>query len=283
MSTSEKFCLKWNDFQENISSTFGSLREDINFADVTLACEDGKQVKAHKVILAASSPFFQNLFIRNTHAHPMIYMRGIKHEDLVAIADFLYYGEANIYQENLDNFLKIAEELKLKGLTVESSGAETDSKIPGNETNQMKTNNSIDDTNLMPLVSTPKLDHDNSDLKSTVYEFKSEGSVVLQNGPLFVGLKELEEEVKSIMVLKKRDGHNIYVCNICGKEATPKNSTLMKNHIEANHIYGISIPCNFCGKTFRSRKAISKHRYRHHQTTNAALNNTIQFSGPGTV
>ena len=58
---SEKLCLKWNDFQENVNAAFGNLREDNEFADVTLACEDGQQIEAHKVILAASSPFFQNL------------------------------------------------------------------------------------------------------------------------------------------------------------------------------------------------------------------------------
>ena len=52
---SEKLCLKWNDFQENVRSAFGNLREDNDFADVTLACEDGQQIEAHKVILAASS------------------------------------------------------------------------------------------------------------------------------------------------------------------------------------------------------------------------------------
>ena len=30
--------------------------------------------------------------------------------------DFLYRGEANVFQENLDSFLAIAEELQLKGL-----------------------------------------------------------------------------------------------------------------------------------------------------------------------
>ena len=55
---SEKLCLQWNDFKENATSAFGSLREDNDFADVTLACEDGKQFEAHKVILATSSPFF---------------------------------------------------------------------------------------------------------------------------------------------------------------------------------------------------------------------------------
>ena len=51
---SRKLCLKWDDFQENLKTAFGSLREDNEFADVTLASEDGQQMDAHKVILAAS-------------------------------------------------------------------------------------------------------------------------------------------------------------------------------------------------------------------------------------
>ena len=112
----EKLCLQWNEFHDSLKSAFGNLRDDPDFADVTLACEDGQQVEAHKVILAASSPFFQRLLGRNKHAHPMIYMRGMKSDDLLAIVDFLYRGEANVLQENLNSFLSIAEELQLKGL-----------------------------------------------------------------------------------------------------------------------------------------------------------------------
>ena len=54
---SEKLCLQWNDFQENVKSAFGNLREDNDFTDVTLACEGGQQVEAHKVILVTSSLF----------------------------------------------------------------------------------------------------------------------------------------------------------------------------------------------------------------------------------
>ena len=127
---SEKLCLKWNDFQENVNSAFASLREDIDYSDVTLVCEDGHQLEVHKVILAKSSPFFDNVLRRNKHAHPLIYMRGMKHEDLIAIVDFLYMGEANLPQENLEYFLAIAEELKLKGLTGKQDvGEETSSEI----------------------------------------------------------------------------------------------------------------------------------------------------------
>ena len=56
---SEKLCLQWNDFKENVIGAFGSLRETTDFADVTLACEDGNQVEAHRVILSACSPYFR--------------------------------------------------------------------------------------------------------------------------------------------------------------------------------------------------------------------------------
>ena len=77
MPNSEKFCLGWKDFQENVNTAFSSLRKDNEFTDVTLVCQDGHQVEAHKVILVASSPFFQNMLKRNKHAHPLIYMRGM--------------------------------------------------------------------------------------------------------------------------------------------------------------------------------------------------------------
>ena len=71
-----------NDFLENVNKAFGNLREEKEFADVTLACEDGQQLEAHKVILEASSPFFQNLLTKNKHPYPIIYMKGAKFEDL---------------------------------------------------------------------------------------------------------------------------------------------------------------------------------------------------------
>ena len=113
----EKLCLQWNDFKNNTIDAIGRLREDNNFSDVTLACEDGQQMEAHKVILAVSSPFFRRLLKKIKHPHPLIYMRGIKSEDLMSIIDFLYRGEANVCQDDLDRFLAIAEELQLKGLT----------------------------------------------------------------------------------------------------------------------------------------------------------------------
>ena len=121
----EKIHLQWNDFQSNTTIAFQNLREDTDFADVTLACEDGRQFEAHKVVLASSSGFFQNLLSRNRdRRQPLLYMRGVAAENMTAILDFLYCGEANVFQENLDTFLALAEELKLKGLMGQPDGQE---------------------------------------------------------------------------------------------------------------------------------------------------------------
>ena len=54
----QQFCLRWNDFQTNMVSSFKHLRDEKSFTDVTLAC-DGQTCKAHKMVLSACSPYFK--------------------------------------------------------------------------------------------------------------------------------------------------------------------------------------------------------------------------------
>lgn len=112
----EKFCLKWNDFEKNISAAFRDLREDKDFFDVTLACGD-EQIQAHKVILSACSPFFRSILRRNPHQHPLLYLGGVKFSNLQSVLMFMYHGEVNIAQQSLNSFLAVAENLQVKGLT----------------------------------------------------------------------------------------------------------------------------------------------------------------------
>ena len=126
MSTSKQFSLKWNDFQDNLSASFMDLRKQADFADVSLACEDGYQLEAHKIILGASSPFFKTIFKTTKHPHPLIYMKGIKSEDLLAIINFLYQGEVKLLEENLHDFLITARDMKLMGMPDEGEIFEED-------------------------------------------------------------------------------------------------------------------------------------------------------------
>jgi len=127
MGSSEKFCLRWNDFETNISIAFRELREEKDFFDVTLACDDS-QVQAHKVILSACSPFFRNVLRRNPHQHPLLYLKGVKYKELLSVLNFMYMGEVNVAQEELNSFLAVAEDLRVKGLTQNNSSSEAKPK-----------------------------------------------------------------------------------------------------------------------------------------------------------
>jgi len=116
MANGEKFCLRWNDFENNISNSFRELRDDKDFFDVTLACDDN-QLQAHKVILSACSPFFRSVLKKNPHQHPLLYLKGVKYEDILSVLNFMYHGEVNVAQEELNSFLAVAEDLQVKGLT----------------------------------------------------------------------------------------------------------------------------------------------------------------------
>jgi len=111
----QQFCLKWNNYQSNMSEVFQSMLVNENLVDVTLACE-GASLKAHKMVLAACSPYFQSLFVTNPCKHPIVILKDVRFIDLKAIIDFMYRGEVNVSQDQLPALLKTAETLKVKGL-----------------------------------------------------------------------------------------------------------------------------------------------------------------------
>jgi len=143
----EKFCLHWNDFEKNISEAFKDLQNDDDLFDVTLACDD-EQIKAHKLILSACSPFFRNIFKRNPHQHPLVYLKGVKYADLQCVLAFMYQGEVSVAQENLNCFLAVAEELRVKGLTQNNKDTETNEKKENHDkhTNYSTTNSNLQET-----------------------------------------------------------------------------------------------------------------------------------------
>ena len=98
--SSEKFCLKWNDYQSNISKSFQSLRDKEDFCDVTLVGDDFKQVKAHKVILSSCSEYFDNVLKANKkQPHPILCLEGLNFQDLQNVLDYIYNEELKIKRQ----------------------------------------------------------------------------------------------------------------------------------------------------------------------------------------
>ena len=244
----EKFSLKWNDFQTNVSNSFRKLRSNDSFYDVTLVSDDQQQVSAHKVVLASSSEYFKNILTSNKHSHPMLCLSGVNTADLKNVLDYVYNGEIQIYQNNLDHFLEIAQRFQLEGLL---RGPDED--IGGNraEAEEFEQNNfkETDDNMLSQIKS--------ADFENEVVKVQKEKIISIQSLQ-FENIEELDLKIEEMM---ERQSDGKYLCLTCGKLARKVH---LKEHVEI-HIDGLSFPCQFCDKSFRLRNTFRRHKCSHLQ------------------
>ena len=252
---SEKFCLKWNDFHSNVSKSFGRLRHENEFYDVTLVSDDQKQVSAHKLILSSSSEYFRNIFKQNKHQNPLLCLDGITFSELNSVMDYIYHGKVNIYQEDLERFLKIAEKLRLEGLM----GGDDLKSI------QQKDDNELIDQDT--IQTKPEIfDEANQRVQEKVLEkiddqlvIPNPSNKIIINSEEFTTIEELDAKILE-HIEKTADGK--WMCNIC--ERKMRTRAYVKEHFET-HIVGLSFPCQQCSFVCRSRHSLRDHTTRAHK------------------
>ena len=181
----------------------------------------------------------------------------MKFEELSAMLDFLYCGEANVFQEQLDSFLTLAKELKLQGLTEEIEGlaySETPVSSTPIKEEYFQQNEQ----------STPR-----EKLDSTAFENEAEDPISTAEHILVSEeSNELDQQIKSMILSSKNFITNhgrrrkAFLCKVCGKEMRYAD---LKRHIEANHLKGVSHSCDVCGKISRSRDGLRVHIYKKHR------------------
>jgi len=115
--------LKWNDFQGSISSSLGALRTTSDLLDVTVQC-GVESLQCHRLVLSACSDWFKAVFraLPAVTQHPVIVLWEATARDMALLLDFMYNGEVNVKQENLNSFLALAEKLSVRGLTQGQGG-----------------------------------------------------------------------------------------------------------------------------------------------------------------
>ena len=229
----EKLNLKWRDFSENVASSIRALRDEHEFGDVTLVCEDGQQVEAHKAILASSSPFFLDLLKENPIPHPLVFMMDLKFETVLAIVDFLYHGETTVDEEEVKLFLAAAKELKVKGL------ANLDAQFKSQTNSNEKKHKIADDFDelMFDFAMKPNVNPEKDIRKPT---------------PMKKIKKHLEEEI--LTQIKNDKDENVLQCPEC-----PIQVKHMTKHIKQVHTRDRKFLCTQCNKGFMYGDKLKSH------------------------
>ena len=244
---SEKFFLKWNDFQTNVTNSFKRLRKADDFYDVTLVSDDKQQVSAHKIVLASSSEYFQEILKSNKHSHPMLCLNGVNSQELNFILDYMYNGEVQIFQECLDGFLEIAQRFQVEGLMQEEGGQSEvyDSKFKNESFSENTEVYQDEKMSNLQLVSNVHDEENGS-------RYPREKVITLHSSD-FQNIEEVDQHIET-MFERQPDGK--FFCQPCGRISTKKCHA--KEHAET-HIEGLNFSCQYCDKSFRSRHILREH------------------------
>ena len=297
MSEEELINLSWNKFQQATFHAFKNLQDDTHFTDVTLVGEDGFQIKAHKVILSASSSLFKNILVTNPHQHPLLYLKGVNQESLSNLLKFIYNGEVQIQDENLATFLVAANDLQIEGLAKVGTDSVSEYVVNNDQTKVMNRNihknetaetvdfapveilHKIDDTIDIADQETPEIlvienehidesnmEMDDKDKVATINEASNESD---DND------YEIIDEMDEIIALSNKEKSKVFnqveseqknisddrLCDICKKEFT--NKYIAAEHKQAVH-EGLKYLCDYCDLIASSRRSLRGHIERKH-------------------
>lgn len=118
MSSSEgqTYCLRWNNHKSNLVEILDALIKMECYVDCTIVVDEQVQFKAHRVVLAANSPYFQSILQDVPMDHCSILFPGVKAFEMRALLEYMYAGEVNVTKSQIPRIMKIAEQLEVKGL-----------------------------------------------------------------------------------------------------------------------------------------------------------------------
>ena len=272
----EKFNLTWSNYQAMISRSFSKLRNETDLSDVTLICDDQEYIAAHRVVLSTCSEFFKRVFHHNVQRDLALYLSDMKSKEVNQILDYIYFGEINILQDDLERFIEIAQKLKLEGLGDRGASKQKE-EVMLNNTIESQYQNMIDESGLMTNPNSEFSESSPSENKNVVLGKRANDEIgeisypVVQTqekkyGPTYrppafeseVDVEKLDQKIKEFTSY----GRKKCSCKLCGKELFGRNRNQnMADHIET-HIEGLSFKCQ-CGKMYRTRNLLRSHKLKY--------------------
>ena len=251
----EKYNLKWRTYSDHLRKMLHEMMKSNELTDVTLVCDDNTQFKAHKIVLSACSLVFKSIINNLSQNCSVIYLRGIQHQEMESILEFMYLGVATFYQERMNEFLDAAKNLEIKEI---SNNVEFDEKFV--EGNEPELDDNISDTKLAN-----ELPHraDNYSINRQMGTDCNDSQIHKQ-GPFDCGKCDRQFKYKSQLTLHMESKHEgvKYPCNQC--EYLASRQSCLKRHIMSIH-KGVKFACNQCEFQSKRQDCLKTHIQSKHE------------------
>jgi len=282
----EPYCMKLSDFDSNFVTSVTELRNSKELFDVTLFSDEETPFQAHKLVLSASSSVFRNIFKFKQNSSPLLYIRGLTNKDLTNVLEFLYKGEVVLAYTDVETFLKVSRDLKLKGMFEENyelskfdwmseeelhTGKITDKKksnllrkenwkFDGNDVKRQK----CDKQSSLKHINAALNKEDNVEMEENTLKVIRdnevyENNVASQFESGLVNSKESEVDKKIRNMMFRKD--SIWTCRTCGFTKNKKSN--VQAHVEIKHVDNPQ-PCNFCENVSKNRPSLATHIRKNH-------------------
>ena len=254
--------MSWGSYAQNATTMLSKLLNETDFTDVTLVCDGGQYIKAHKVILSGCSYFFSNFLKTITHQHPVIYLAGIIFEDLQAILELIYLGKTKVVQDNLDNFVKTADKLKIIGLTDDVDISVKDTEKPPKIDLMQQRGHKILESKVPEQIKAEQVDDKCTQARSerTSSMWQPQLDKLKRPDLPLLFCKKCPYTTYNSEVLEVHMTHYHapqYTCDNCSFKAhTPES---LKNHNTRKPCGKVSLYCNKCGSQYKNKDALDRH------------------------
>merc|ERR1712129_174531 len=284
-------------FSKHTTDSFAWLLDDEELSDITLVSDDLVHVKAHKIVLSASSPFFRQLIKVNPQVQTVFYISGLNHQMLKHLLSLVYRGKIDQEIENFDVFMKMVKDFQIlehlfkvnivENQTIsdeseyifdtkiikedvtdlESEGDRVLSEQPSKNNYEYQKPLSAKRLIKLKKLTCGKCEHiANTSKRLRIHKLKHE----VRHKCRFCNF---EAEVQTHLKKHINDEHpgmklikapvNL-TCELCGFIA--KRSIRLKNHI--NKVHADRYPCEECGRTFLTTDDLDIHITKTHKNMN---------------
>ena len=268
--------INWDDFESCAANSFKELLGETDFADVTLVSDDLQRVEVHKVILGASSSKFKTILQQTRKQEPLIYLSGVSYKEMRSLIDFMYLGQTEVGQDDLEHFLEISAKFDVKGLS--------DYNLPKNQSQEKDHIEIESDTNIIidqfkPVIMNEQFQSElsnnqieseieddnfgnelmNKQFENEVWNKRSEPDAEQENG-IFEPQIEVDASEKEMNLTICKIGKMFY-CDGCDYKTDRSYS--LKLHRKARH-EGAKLTCDQCNAQYSFPHALIKHKKTKH-------------------